>query len=230
MFQDGLLEELHKVIQNIHFSTKDSIHSAFKKSIEHSKNGEYKEAVEWASIIEEWCWERLHSGHWKDVPVDYRRLYSLAIAMKGYSLKEMGNYQEAIGAIDKGLLLGAPIREGLLHKMADTLTELITHKEEVSSSNTTSCSEQTISEPAAKRSLSPNNSITVPEKKVKTEPCNHDDSVTITSQYTSINRIHCPSLERFHTHYMKQVKPVILTGCMDHWPAMNNRRWRWVWL
>jgi hypothetical protein len=40
----------------------------------------------------------------------------------------------------------------------------------------------------------------------------------------AIERIHCPSIEQFLTRYMQTKKPVILTGCMDHWPAM--KKWR----
>jgi len=40
----------------------------------------------------------------------------------------------------------------------------------------------------------------------------------------AIERIHCPSIEQFLTCYMKTKKPVILTGCIDHWPAIQ--KWR----
>ncbi len=40
----------------------------------------------------------------------------------------------------------------------------------------------------------------------------------------AIERIHCPSIEQFLTGYMQTKKPVILTGCIDHWPAM--KKWR----
>jgi lysine-specific demethylase 8 len=40
----------------------------------------------------------------------------------------------------------------------------------------------------------------------------------------AIERIHCPSIEEFLRDYMQKKKPVILTGCIDHWPAM--KKWR----
>ena len=39
-----------------------------------------------------------------------------------------------------------------------------------------------------------------------------------------IERIHCPSIEQFLTCYMQTKKPVLLTGCIDHWPAL--KKWR----
>ena len=39
-----------------------------------------------------------------------------------------------------------------------------------------------------------------------------------------IERIHCPSIEQFLMCYMQTKKPVILTGCIDHWPAL--KKWR----
>lgn len=40
----------------------------------------------------------------------------------------------------------------------------------------------------------------------------------------AIERIHCPSIEQFLMCFMQTKKPVILTGCIDHWPAM--KKWR----
>ncbi|CAF3962801.1 unnamed protein product, partial [Rotaria magnacalcarata] len=38
----------------------------------------------------------------------------------------------------------------------------------------------------------------------------------------SIARIHCPSMEQFLTCYMQTKQPVVLTGCIDHWPALSK--------
>lgn len=37
-----------------------------------------------------------------------------------------------------------------------------------------------------------------------------------------IPRIHCPSLNKFLAEYMQKSVPVILTGCMDAWPASGK--------
>ena len=44
---------------------------------------------------------------------------------------------------------------------------------------------------------------------------------------TPIERVQCPSLEEFYYRYMKQERPVVLTGCIDHWPACSgDTAWR----
>ncbi len=40
-----------------------------------------------------------------------------------------------------------------------------------------------------------------------------------------IQRIQEPSMMDFYKNYMKAEKPVIITGAMDSWPAMNERSW-----
>lgn len=40
----------------------------------------------------------------------------------------------------------------------------------------------------------------------------------------AIERIRCPSIEEFFTRYIQTKRPVILTECIDHWPAM--KKWR----
>lgn len=48
--------------------------------------------------------------------------------------------------------------------------------------------------------------------------------IPIIDSTKEIQRIHCPSIEQFLTDYIQTKKPVILTGCIDHWPAM--KKWR----
>lgn len=44
----------------------------------------------------------------------------------------------------------------------------------------------------------------------------------------AVPRIKCPSLESFSTNYLLPLKPVILEGIIDHWPALNGHPWRFV--
>ena len=48
--------------------------------------------------------------------------------------------------------------------------------------------------------------------------------IPIIDSSKAIERIRCPSIEQFLTCYMQTKKPVILIGCIDHWPAM--KKWR----
>ncbi|CAF1313960.1 unnamed protein product [Adineta ricciae] len=46
--------------------------------------------------------------------------------------------------------------------------------------------------------------------------------IPILDPIKDIERVHCPSIEQFLTCYIQAKKPVILVGCMDHWPAMQK--------
>jgi [protein]-arginine 3-hydroxylase / protease len=54
----------------------------------------------------------------------------------------------------------------------------------------------------------------------------HWMAMPIVDPSRAIQRVVCPSMEQFLTDYMQTKTPVILTGCIDHWPAMN--KWRWT--
>ena len=44
-----------------------------------------------------------------------------------------------------------------------------------------------------------------------------------------ISSCHRPSMVEFHTLYMKEQKPVVLTGCINHWPAFSgDQKWRYI--
>lgn len=49
-------------------------------------------------------------------------------------------------------------------------------------------------------------------------------AIPIIDSTKEIERIDCPSIEQFLKSYIQTKKPVILTGCIDHWPAMQ--KWR----
>lgn len=63
------------------------------------------------------------------------------------------------------------------------------------------------------------------EQKLKTES---PRSPSIREE-KAVPRIKCPSLESFSTNYLLPLKPVILEGIIDHWPALNNHPWRFAW-
>lgn len=43
------------------------------------------------------------------------------------------------------------------------------------------------------------------------------------SSHKRIERVDRPSIQSFYTDYLSTGTPVILTGCMQHWPALT--RW-----
>uniref|UniRef100_A0A3Q4HDK2 Lysine-specific demethylase 8 n=1 Tax=Neolamprologus brichardi TaxID=32507 RepID=A0A3Q4HDK2_NEOBR len=52
-----------------------------------------------------------------------------------------------------------------------------------------------------------------------------ESSNTFPRKESAVPRIRCPSLESFKTNYLLPLKPVILEGIIDHWPAFNKHPW-----
>ena len=77
------------------------------------------------------CWEKCNTGHWRDVNIIWREAYSYASVFKALCLHSKGKQKEAMKACDMGLLLGAPILDNILTKIA---TEFQKNAEESSSS------------------------------------------------------------------------------------------------
>lgn len=76
-----------------------------------------------------YVWENLHTGQWKDVDVSWRQLYSYISLIKGYvhiffhaqDVKQ--SFERAIKTLDNGLIMGEPILNNILSKIADKLNE-----------------------------------------------------------------------------------------------------------
>ena len=97
---------------------------------------------------------------------------------------------------DLGILLGGPI----LEKEFNELISIINSHVKVNESHST--------------------------KRIRLDESNFNwMPIPILDPTRAIERIHCPSMEEFLRDYMKEKKPVILTGCIDHWPAMQ--KWRY---
>ncbi|MEQ2253915.1 Lysine-specific demethylase 8, partial [Ilyodon furcidens] len=49
--------------------------------------------------------------------------------------------------------------------------------------------------------------------------------VGLIKEELAVPRIKCPSLESFNANHLLPLKPVILEGIIDHWPALNKHPW-----
>lgn len=76
-----------------------------------------------------YVWENLHTGQWKDVDTSWRQLYSYISLFKAYiqlalhTQDSKTGFSKAIEALDMGLIMGEPILNNLLSKIADKLNE-----------------------------------------------------------------------------------------------------------
>ena len=191
-------------------------------TIEYSDSSKF-----WAQIALDYSWEQLHIGPWHDVSLFWRQTYSLAAVLYACNLALKNEHQVALLSIDKGILMGAPIVNNLLHKLASQLHTLL--KLSVGPEDAGRCDTKRIGK-VKFRNYSPED---VPSgKKIKCAPSLEDDSkkknVPLVDMARRIATVQCPTLEEFYDQFMHQSRPVVLTGAMDHWPSYAEQKWRLV--
>ncbi|KAK5855882.1 hypothetical protein PBY51_007518 [Eleginops maclovinus] len=154
-----------------------------------------------AKIILDFSWEKLNTGTWRHVDKEWRRVYSYGCVFKVAALcrgdPSAEDVLQALRTCDMGLLMGAAILDDILQVIVRIL------QSEVRKSTREEESE-------------------LPEvKRIKVE-CPH---VPVIKEEGAIPRLKCPSLESFNTNYLLPLKPVILEGTIEHWPALNQHPW-----
>ena len=188
------------------------------------------------------CWEKCNTGHWRDVNVIWRETYSYGSVFKALCLYSQGRWAEAMEACDLGLLLGAPILDNILTRIATEFQKNAkgsSYSQEVMDSTASDHDSEINSEfHKAKTSM-------VEKSTEKRKWSNDSQSVdgerqSATSNFTKrrkhygipmiskefdIDHVFCPSLEAFLTNNIQQDKPVILDGVMNHWPARTTHQW-----
>ncbi|XP_071949362.1 lysine-specific demethylase 8-like [Antedon mediterranea] len=156
---------------------------------------EYSLAGEMCEELLDITWERLNTGHWSQVAITWRQLYTLASLLKAGTILADTQcvLQNALKVCDLGLVMGAPIIDNILHRLASYIHSKIIPEKSVSSN--TKCTDEI-----------------------------HHKLHNITIKHP-IQEVNCPSLESFKRLYMESNTPVVITGAMEHWAAMSSRRW-----
>lgn len=194
--ENGVLEDLNQMLT--HFTAKIISPDEFHRVSEY---------------VLEYIWEKLHSGHWKNVHHCWRIAYAFIRVLRGlYVLVHESDVLSphlplklALMEFDYSLLLGYPILDSLASRLASAAHELIEdlHSEELN----------------AKRPKL-DDSMDIP-------PVGLDTFDSGGRPICSLQRIDRPSLEKFF-QLMVLGKPFIVTGAMDFWPAClssSDRRW-----
>ncbi|XP_071326667.1 lysine-specific demethylase 8 [Trachinotus anak] len=155
-----------------------------------------------AQIILDFSWEKLNTGTWRHVDKEWRRVYSYGCLFKVAALCREGpledEIQQAVRTCDMGLLMGAAIMDNILQAIVGILQGEVRKASE----------EEDESEHAV-------------IKRIKIE----SPHAPVIEEEMAVPRITCPSLESFNTNYLLPLKPVILEGIIDHWPALNEHPW-----
>ncbi|MEQ2302553.1 Lysine-specific demethylase 8 [Ameca splendens] len=155
-----------------------------------------------AQIILDYSWERLNTGTWRHVDKEWRRVYSYGCLFKAAALcRENPSEEEirqAIRTCDMGLLMGAAIMGNILQVIVCILqSEIRKLAEEEDNHENIEAKKRKIASP----------------------------HVGLIKEELAVPRIKCPSLESFNANHLLPLKPVILEGIIDHWPALNKHPW-----
>lgn len=187
------------------------------------------------------CWEKCNTGHWRDVNVIWRETYSYASVFKALCLHSMERKTEAMKACDMGLLLGAPILNNVLTRMATEFQKSVhPYSERVNNDESVDHKAEKQQNLCEKQDLRvAHTEDTCGKRKITDDVNKQNEAFTESSSVKKrksfeipgidkkfeIVHVHCPSLEAFLIDYMQKDKPVILEGVMDHWPARTTRHW-----
>ncbi|KAM3864361.1 lysine-specific demethylase 8 [Diretmus argenteus] len=184
----------------------DKVESSVVDVLERSRQQLYNESKSSsrmlnAQIILDISWEKLNTGTWRHVDKEWRRVYSYGCLFKVAAAlccedPSPEMIQQAIRTCDMGLLMGAAIMDNILQVLVRILQVEV-----------------------RKSTREEDQSEHVGAKKIKLEY----PHVPVTKD--EIPRIKCPSLESFKTQYLLPLKPVVLEGTIDHWPALNQHPW-----
>ncbi len=204
---------------------------------------------EWAQVALDLSWEQLNTGHWKDVGPVWREAYTTAALMKALDLVMKRRNQEALEVTDKGIILGAPILDGALQRLASVLVKTVNSANHSGFSSILTTDRDLTSAPFSPDADPPvekkskiifrNYTPIQPLSKIAAksfddnadggdtfpDKCKVSDFPLIDpSRRVSVR--HCPSLDEFMEQYMKSRVPVVISGAMDHWPAYGVKKWR----
>ncbi|XP_070836625.1 lysine-specific demethylase 8 [Chaetodon trifascialis] len=189
----------------LHFS--DKVESSVVETLKRCRQQLYSDAASSsrmldAQIILDFSWEKLNTGTWRHVDKEWRRVYSYGCLFKVAALcredPSAEEVQQAVRICDMGLLMGAAILDNILQVIVGILQSEVRK----------SAKEEDESEHAE-------------VKRIKMD-C---PRVPVIKEELAVPRMKCPSLESFSTNYLLPLKPVILEGIIDHWPALNQHPW-----
>lgn len=154
--------------------------------------------------IKDHLWEVINTGHFSKVNRIQRQLLTLASLEKAVLLLIQGHFNQnnaielrdkCIWELDNGLLLGCPFDHPSYGQLLNDCLKILqddktTEAETIPTATTTAAI------------LNPDNEL-----------------VRELNEICDLNIVPKPSVQHFQEHYFNKCWPVILTECMDQWPA-----------
>lgn len=106
-----------------------SVNSLLNRCTETFLVKDYGPCIQLCKALLDFTWEKLNTGHWKDVHICWRHVYSLVSLLKGVSEVVIASHgaqsgcdslglEDAIRTFDMGLLMGAPVLDNILSKLS----------------------------------------------------------------------------------------------------------------
>jgi len=149
------------------------------------------------TAAQDFLWEKLNTGHWKDVDPCWREAYALAALRRAGTVADMRHEDDSavigdvIRMLDFGFLMGYPIMDNLCSKLAGKLNELLAGRHEI----------------APKRLKLEENRPSVPQS---------GPNVTRVKEEEHL------SLVDFIEKYRLSETPVLVSGVVSQWPAFSK--------
>lgn len=219
------------------------------------KSRDFEGGTVLAQIGLDFVWEKLNTGHWKDVDERWREAYTISSLLKVMCLVGNGaDRTEIFKCCDLGLMMGVPVLGNILSKIVNVIADDSSRlkskhlgrketegmnsfrhgKADNDCENTEVCLKRRQADVESKgngkdvQSKGTYNQIEerYSEKIAHTSVCN--DLIWPGFEMDGnkfVERIKCPSLESFFANYLSLSKPVIIENAIEHWPAMKTRRW-----
>lgn len=188
------------------------------------------------------AYQKLHDVPYKEVKTCWRRLYTDAVLWKvlgflesvgdegevgkgmGMGRAKEGGFEgkhdwitETVKSLDMALILtAAPLREELIELIFSALQALISEQEQEQ--------EQTLAHPSKRRKLSPTSCLPQAPRIPETFPSATSSPPKL---HSPIPRLANLSLSAFQARISAPETqiPIIITGAIDHWPALDERPW-----
>ncbi|KAK7574138.1 hypothetical protein V9T40_011329 [Parthenolecanium corni] len=204
---EAIIENIAPSVRNDFLSHKDEIgddilfalNSSFTSA---AKGNQYsKDALEFINSVIDRVWEQLNVGNWKDVPECLRDVFAYASFLKAMILLKFTLQDD---------------EQNLRQNLIDTLEAIdrglllgSSNRQELCQLASALCpficdaSQKFPCENFSQLELSKRPSITVPHLK-------------------PLPSKECPSIESFLVDHFKPRRPVKLTGCIKHWPALTK--------
>ncbi|KAH3769101.1 lysine-specific demethylase 8-like [Dreissena polymorpha] len=205
---------------NSNFACASSLHQ-IKQCYNCFTEQKFDRCVRVCELVIDHIWEILNQGHWKDVDIRWRYMYTVVSAYKTVAeycqlLNGMPDvkFDDVMKSCDMGLLMGAPLCENVLARLSKHIQE---HYRQIHPIKNTDPYSDTI-------------------KRRKIDVCNGNDDYCTNSTHSepeeiviqsknAIPRVACLSVENFMTNYYTPQIPVIITEAMTGWPALTHRQW-----